>query len=105
MPLSVTTAVRENPVPCGHFLVTLDVDNGLRTHTFRMELSEAQSPITDAELAAFVKVAVRYHVQIKGRAFGYLVGKIVLPDDAPSGGMMASMMNTVRGWFGGGEPA
>lgn len=70
--LTLQSAVRANPAPCQHFVVTLNVD-GVRTITVELAAGTLDDPVTDDDLQALLKLWGRYQ-RSKGKTLAQMIG-------------------------------
>lgn len=78
MAVVLTSAVRQNPSPCQHFLATITAD-GTRTVQVIVTMDDVLGPIGDDEIRALVKLWARYHTG-RGKTLGSLVGQQIFAE-------------------------
>lgn len=73
MAVILTSATRENPLPCQHFVARVDAADLGRTAFVKITMADINAPITDDDLVSALKLWARYQIA-NGKTLGQLVG-------------------------------
>lgn len=73
MAVVLTSATRENPNPCQHFIARVDSTDLGKTVFVRITMGDVTAPITDDDLISVLKLWARYQLA-NGKTLAQLVG-------------------------------
>ena len=73
MAVVLTSATRQNPLPCQHFIARVDSTDLGKTVFVPITMGDINAPITDDDLVAVLKLWARYQIA-SGKTLAQLVG-------------------------------
>lgn len=73
MAVVLTSATRQNPLPCQHFIARVDSTDLGRTVFVPITMADISVPLTDDDLVSVLKAWAKYQVA-SGKTLGQLVG-------------------------------
>jgi hypothetical protein len=79
MAVVLTSATRQNPAPCQHFIARIDAADLSRTVFVSITVDELTGAISDDDFRAVLRVWARYHTS-KGKTLGQLVGQTIFAE-------------------------
>lgn len=79
MAVILTSATRQNPIPCQHFVARIDAADLGRTAFVQITPEDIAAPITDDDLVSALKLWARYQIA-RGKTLGQLVGGTIFSE-------------------------